>query len=58
MDPVFQLKTCLNYLETGETINYFLDDFNGVRREQVVKLLEMSQKLIETSLNILHKSFA
>ncbi len=56
--PVFYgtrvpIKNLFDYLETGESINYFLDDFSGVRREQVIKLLEMSQKLIETSSNIL-----
>jgi uncharacterized protein (DUF433 family) len=45
-------------LETGETIETFLDDFDGVKREQVLKVLEMSQKLIATSTGILHENFA
>ncbi len=61
--PVFYgtrvpIKNLFDYLETGESINHFLDDFRGVKREQVVKLLEMSQKLIEMSSNILQWNFA
>jgi uncharacterized protein (DUF433 family) len=61
--PVFYgtrvpIKNLFDYLETGETIDYFLEDFSGVKREQVVKLLEMSQKLIETSSHFLHENFA
>ena len=61
--PVFfgtrvPLKNLFDYLGTGETIEIFLEDFEGVSREQVVRVLEMSQKLIETSTNILHENFA
>ena len=61
--PVFYgtrvpIKNLFDYLESGETIDYFLDDFEGVKKEQVLKVLEMSQKLIETSSNILHENFA
>lgn len=61
--PVFvgtrvPIKNLFDYLETGETIDYFLDDFEGVSREQEVKVLEMSQKFIESSSNILHENFA
>lgn len=61
--PVFYgtrvpIKNLFDYLESGETIDYFLDDFEGVKREQVMKLLQMSQRLIETSSNILHENFA
>ena len=61
--PVFYgtrvpIKNLFDYLESGESIDYFLDDFEGVQREQVVRLLEMSQKLIETSSNILNENFA
>lgn len=60
--PVFfgtrvPIKNLFDYLETGESIQTFLDDFEGVSRSQVVKLLEMSQKLIETSSNILNENF-
>ncbi len=61
--PVFSgtrvpIKNLFDYLETGETIDFFLDDFSGVQREQVIKLLKMSQKLIETSSSILHENIA
>jgi len=61
--PVFYgtrvpIKNLFDYLETGETIDYFLDDFEGVRREQVVKVLETAHKLIETSSTVLHETVA
>ena len=61
--PVFSgtrvpIKNLFDYLESGESIDYFLDDFESVQREQVIKLLEMSQRLIETSSNILHENLA
>ena len=45
--PVFMgtrvpIKNLFDYLETGETIEEFLDDFESVKREQVIKVLEMS----------------
>lgn len=61
--PVFfgtrvPIKNLFDYLETGDTIDIFLEDFEGVSRDQVVKVLEMSQKLIETSSNILNENIA
>ncbi len=61
--PVFfgtrvPIKNLFDYLETGESIDFFLDDFEGVKKEQVLKVLEMSQRLIETSSNIFHENFA
>ena len=60
--PVFSgtrvpIKNLFDYLETGETIESFLMDFETVHKDQVVKVLEMSQKLIESSSNILHENF-
>ncbi|PKQ70807.1 DUF433 domain-containing protein [Raineya orbicola] len=59
--PVFYgtrvpIKNLFDYLETGETIETFLEDFEGVKREQVIKLLETSQKLIESSTAILYEN--
>lgn len=56
--PVFfgtrvPIKNLFDYLETGESIDYFLEDFEGVQREQVIKVLEMSHKLIESSSKII-----
>ncbi len=61
--PVFNgtrvpIKNLFDYLESGESIDYFLDDFSGVQREQVIQLFEMSQRLIETSSNIIHENLA
>ena len=61
--PVFfgtrvPIKNLFDYLETGDSIQTFLEDFEGVSKNQVIKLLEMSQKLIETSSNILNENFA
>lgn len=46
--PVFNgtrvpIKNLFDYLESGDSINEFLDDFPSVKREQVVKLLEFSE---------------
>ncbi|MDQ6609073.1 MAG: DUF433 domain-containing protein [Bacteroidota bacterium] len=61
--PVFYgtrvpIKNLFDYLETGETIETFLEDFDGVKKDQAIKVLEMSQKLIETSTEILNENFA
>lgn len=61
--PVFYgtrvpVKNLFDYLETGESIDAFLADFEGVQKEQVVKVLEMSQKLIQTSTQILNENIA
>lgn len=61
--PVFYgtrvpIENLFDYLETGDSIDTFLDDFEGVGREQVIKVLEMSQKLIESSTGILHENLA
>jgi len=61
--PVFfgtrvPIKNLFDYLETGDSIAIFLEDFEGVSREQVIKVLEMSQKLVESSSNILNENFA
>ena len=61
--PVFfgtrvPIKNLFDYLETGDTIEIFLEDFEGVSRNQVIRVLEMSQKLIETSSNILNENTA
>jgi uncharacterized protein (DUF433 family) len=61
--PVFSgtrvpIKNLFDYLESGDSIEDFLSDFEGVKKEQVIKVLEMSQKLIENSSNILNENFA
>ena len=61
--PVFNgtrvpIKNLFDYLETGESIDTFLDDFEGVSKLQVIALLEMSQKLIQSSTEILNENIA
>ena len=55
MGQGYQLKNFFDYLETGDSIETFLEDFDSVSKSQVIKVLEMSQKLIETSTNILNE---
>ncbi len=60
--PVFNgtrvpLQNLFDYLETGDSIEEFLEDFPSVRREQVVGLLEISQKMILASTELLHEDF-
>jgi uncharacterized protein (DUF433 family) len=45
--PVFDgtrvpIKNLFDYLETGETVDSFLEDFPSVKREQTIKLLQFS----------------
>jgi len=52
--PVFYgtrvpIKNLFDYLETGETIETFLEDFEGVSKEQVIRILKLSEKLISSS---------
>lgn len=61
--PVFfgtrvPIRNLFDYIESGESIDYFLDDFDGVTKEQVVKILRMSKNLIESSSNIFHENIA
>ncbi len=60
--PVFYgtrvpIKNLFDYLETGDSIEVFLEDFEGVSKSQVLKVLEMSHKLIESSSNIFNENF-
>ena len=61
--PVFNgtrvpIKNLFDYLETSETIETFLNDFDTVKREQVLKVLQLSKKLIQSSSEILHENIA
>lgn len=45
--PVFigtrvPVRTLLDYIEGGDSLDEFLDDFPGVRREQAVQFLEQA----------------
>lgn len=59
--PVFNgtrvpIKNLFDSLEAGETIEEFLEDFDGVSREQVIKVLELSENLINSSTEILNEN--
>ncbi len=59
--PVFYgsrvpIKNLFDYIEAGETVESFLDDFEGVSREQVIRLLNLTEKLITTSPDILNEN--
>lgn len=46
--PVFYgtrvpIKNLFDYLETGETIDTFLEDFESVKREQVMSVLSINK---------------
>ena len=61
--PVFcgtsvPVKNLFDYLETGETVDGFLHDFDSVQRYQALRVIELSKKLVETSTSILHESTA
>jgi uncharacterized protein (DUF433 family) len=61
--PVFfgtrvPIKNLFDYLETGDSISSFLEDFEGVSHEQVIKVLEMSKKFLEASTHILNEDIA
>lgn len=49
--PVFRgtrvpIKNLLDYLEAGDTLDEFLDDFPSVSREQAVQVLELAKETI------------
>ena len=41
------VKNLVDYLAAGDTLDYFLDGFPGVSREQAVAYLEMSHEMVE-----------
>ena len=49
--PVFAgtrvpVQTLIDYLETGETIDSFLDDFPTVGRDQLLEVLEVAKRAL------------
>jgi uncharacterized protein (DUF433 family) len=55
--PVFcgtrvPVKNLFDYLETNTSIDEFLEDFESVRREQVMGVLALSKQLVETSASV------
>lgn len=51
--PVFKntrvpIKNLIDYLEVGENLDAFLEDFPSVSREQAVQALELAKKMLLT----------
>lgn len=49
--PVFKgtrvpIKNLLDYLEAGDTLDEFLDDFPSVSRDQAVQVLELAKETL------------
>ena len=49
--PVFKntrvpIKNLIDYLESGETLDEFLENFLSVNREQAVKVLELAKEML------------
>ena len=55
--PVFAgtrvpIKTLLDYLEAGDSLNIFLDHFPSVSREQAIAALELAKEMLTTYANL------
>lgn len=54
--PVFigtrvPLKTLLDYLEAGDSLDVFLDHFPSVNREQAIAALKLAKEMLITDAN-------
>lgn len=61
--PVFMgtrvpIKNLFDYLEEGEPISEFLDDFPTVKAEQVSAVLQISQQLLMNVTKVAHENIA
>jgi uncharacterized protein (DUF433 family) len=62
-EPVFYgtrvpVKNLFDYLETGESLEEFLDDFPSVSKDQAVNLLIVAHRLINASTKIIDENIA
>ena len=60
--PVFvgtrvQVQTLFDYIEGGEDLDEFFDDFPTVSKKSALAVLEMAKKTL-TSQKVLHENFA
>lgn len=60
--PVFigtrvPIQAMFDYLETGETLDEFLENFPSVKKEYAIQVLEMARKTLTTE-KILNENFA
>ncbi len=56
--PVFTgtrvpIQAIFDYIETGETLNEFLENFPTVRKEYAIEVLQMARKTLTTE-KVLH----
>ena len=59
--PVFSgtrvpIQTLFDYIEGGEKLEDFLDDYPTVTKEKAIEVLEMAKKSVTTE-KVLHESF-
>ena len=45
------VKTLLDYLEAGDSLNEFLDHFPSVKREQAIATLELAKEMLTAYAN-------
>lgn len=60
--PVFTgtrvpVQSLFDYIETGETLNEFLENFPSVKKEFAIEVLQMAEKSV-TNEKILNENFA
>ena len=60
--PVFTgtrvpVQTLFDYMEGGDDLNEFLNDYPSVSKETVIEVLEMAKKIMTTE-KMLHENFA
>lgn len=60
--PVFTgtrvpIQALFDYIETGETLDEFLENFPSVKKECAIQVLEMARKTLTTE-KILNENFA
>jgi uncharacterized protein (DUF433 family) len=60
--PVFSgtrvpIQSMFDYIETGETLQEFLENFPTVKKEYAIEVLEMAKKTLTTE-KVLHENFA
>lgn len=61
--PVFMgtrvpVKNLFDYLEEGEPISEFLEDFPTVKREQINAILKMANDLVQNLSRVAHENIA
>ncbi len=60
--PVFTgtrvpIQSLFDYIETGETLGEFLENFPTVKKEDALQVLQMARKSLTTE-KVLHENFA